>query len=271
MADFLAQAQAQPATTVLAVALAALFPALLRRDVGLSYSAVVEHRELWRCFVAQVAHVDLIHLAFNLSALWSIGIVERTQELGTLYYLKTTALLFLLSPAMTLLLYHLLIHMAHKPEYAHTSAVGYSCVLFGWMALLSSPRHPGGITMLPVFGLASVPAWATPWASLVITSLLIPSASFIGHLGGMLAGYLVALGTFQFLSAGWVLGLFGWAALGLGWAAARSRELVPYIRLPSSIAGLGGGGSGSGDVESGGSGSGGGKVRIGANGEILRG
>lgn len=30
--------------------------------------------------------------------------------------------------------------------------------------------------MLPVFGLASVPAWATPWASLVITSLLIPSA-----------------------------------------------------------------------------------------------
>lgn len=94
------QAQSQPATTVLAVALAALFPALLRRDVGLSYSAVVEHREVWRCFVAQLAHVDLIHLAFNLSALWSIGIVERTQGLGVLYYLRTTVLLLLLSPAV---------------------------------------------------------------------------------------------------------------------------------------------------------------------------
>ena len=30
--------------------------------------------------------------------------------------------------------------------------------------------------MLPLFGLASVPMWATPWASLLITSLLIPKA-----------------------------------------------------------------------------------------------
>lgn len=122
----------------------------------------------------------------------SIGIVERTQGLGTPYFLKTTALLFLLSPAVsrvcggsccsapasfthqlpcrrgapgwpllrpstapalhaapalqiTVLLYHLLIHAAHKPEYAHTAAVGFSCVLFGWMALLSSPRHPGAL------------------------------------------------------------------------------------------------------------------------------
>lgn len=94
------QAQAQPATTVLCVALAALFPALLRRDVGLSYSAVVEHREYWRGGAAQLAHVDLIHLAFNLSALWSIGIVERTHDLGVLYYLRTTALLLLLSPVV---------------------------------------------------------------------------------------------------------------------------------------------------------------------------
>ena len=57
----------------------------------------------------------------------------------------------------------------------------------------------------------------------------------------MLAGYLVALGTSQLLPTAWLLTLFGWAALGLGWAAARSRQLVPYIRLPSSIAGLGGG------------------------------
>ena len=30
--------------------------------------------------------------------------------------------------------------------------------------------------MLPLFGLASVPMWLTPWTSLLITSLLIPKA-----------------------------------------------------------------------------------------------
>ena len=253
---------------------------------------------------------------------------------------------------MTLLLYHLLIHVAHKPEYAHTSAVGYSCVLFGWMALLSSPRHPGahdamlGGTSwqccfnfnslgphicllllqqahartlflprccrwhhhaarvwagqragvghalgqpghhLPPHPLRQVGAASSAWAvgscdclqtccmscavcaaPLILAPPCCASSSFIGHLGGMLAGYLVALGTFQFLPTGWVLSLFGSATLGLDWAAARSRDLVPYIRLPSSIAGLGSGSSSDGDVESGGSG----KVRIAANGEIVRG
>ena len=41
--------------------------------------------------------------------------------------------------------------------------------------------------MLPLFGLASVPMWATPWASLLITSLLIPKArcgqAFLGGQG----------------------------------------------------------------------------------------
>ena len=86
----------------------------------------------------------------------------------------------------------------------------------------------------------------------------------------MLSGYLLALGTLNFLSAGWVLSLLAWGTLGLGWAAARSRELVPYIRLPSSITGSGSGGAG--DLESGSGGGGGkGSVRITAKGDIVRG
>ena len=34
--------------------------------------------------------------------------------------------------------------------------------------------------MLPLFGLASVPMWLTPWASLLITSLLVPKARWVG-------------------------------------------------------------------------------------------
>lgn len=56
---------------------------------------------MWRCGAAQLAHVELLHLAFNLSALWSVGLVERAAELGSAYYAKQTALLFLLSPLVS--------------------------------------------------------------------------------------------------------------------------------------------------------------------------
>lgn len=54
-------------------------------------------------------------------------------------------------------------------------------------------RRPGGITMLPLFGAANIPMWASPFASLLLTSLLIPKASFVGHLAGILAGYLISI------------------------------------------------------------------------------
>ncbi|EFN58079.1 hypothetical protein CHLNCDRAFT_142374 [Chlorella variabilis] len=253
------QALAQPATSALALLLTVAYALIQWRhlgypDVGLSYDRVVVHRELWRTAASQLAHIDLVHLAFNLSALWSIGLVERT--LGTLHYLQHTALLFLLSPAICILIYHLLIVVGQREQYREVTAVGYSCVLFGWMSLMATSK-PGGITMLPVFGLASIPLWATPWASLLITSLLIPRASFVGHLAGMLAGYAVALGAFSWLNPWWSLSLLAWAAMGLSYAAARSRQLVIlYIRLPGGAAfGLGGspgGGGGGGDAESGG-------------------
>lgn len=39
----------------------------------LALPKVVSHRELWRCAACQLLHIDLLHLLFNLSALWSIG------------------------------------------------------------------------------------------------------------------------------------------------------------------------------------------------------
>ncbi|PSC69748.1 rhomboid family [Micractinium conductrix] len=262
----LVEALQQPATTAIALLLLAVYLLLHQRhlsyaDVGLSYDRVVTHRELWRCAACQVAHLDFIHLAFNLSTLWSLGLVKRTSGLGPGYFLHTTVLLFLLCPAICVLLYHVLIVALKREQYRDVTAVGYSCVLFGWMTLLAT-RQPGGITMLPLFGLASVPMWLTPWASLLITSLLVPKASFIGHLAGILAGYAAAFGLLSWLSPYWTVSLVAWAALLTGHAAARTQQLtIPYIRLPAAAAGLrllGGGGSsssgGGGDVESGGGG-----------------
>lgn len=165
-------------------------------DVGMSYENVIDQGEVWRCVTSQFSHVELLHLIFNLSALWSIGIAERA--VGHLYYIKQTSLLLLLSPIICLLLYHAAIQLAHREEYRSVTALGYSCVLFGWMTVLAV-RQPAGITMLPIFGITSLPMWLTPFGSLIFTSLIIPRASFVGHLAGILAGYIISLPIFDFV------------------------------------------------------------------------
>lgn len=99
----LTQALQQPATSALTVACVGIWYLLHRwglgyPEVGMSYEAVVQRRELWRAVTSQLSHVELLHLLFNASALWTIGLVERAPVLGTRYYLQYSALLFLLSP-----------------------------------------------------------------------------------------------------------------------------------------------------------------------------
>ena len=55
------------------------------------------------------------------------------------------------------------------------------------MTLLAA-RGKGSFSVL---GLAEVPMWASPFASLVLTSVLVPQASFLGHLAGIAAGFAV--------------------------------------------------------------------------------
>lgn len=100
------QALHQPATSVLVLACCGIWYLLHRwglgyPDVGMSFDAVVANHELWRMVTSQLSHVDLLHLVFNVSALWSVGIVERARGLGTVYYLQQSALMFVLSPLVS--------------------------------------------------------------------------------------------------------------------------------------------------------------------------
>lgn len=170
-----------------------------------------------------------------------------------------------------LAIYHAAIYLFHKEHYRHVTAMGYSAVIFGWMAMLSARKmllslttcfplhqhhciartlptpsfacnctnqavseykaasvqcsmvsspvvsHPcrpvltaaplhcnsvvsiiyhnvsaGGISNFSIFGMVQLPMSLAPFGALVITSVIIPQASFIGHLSGILMGYLMA-------------------------------------------------------------------------------
>ena len=67
-------------------------------QVGLSYETAMEGQH-WRIITSAFSHISVIHLVFNMSALWSLGIVEQLGDLGlgAQFYLHYTLVLIVLS------------------------------------------------------------------------------------------------------------------------------------------------------------------------------
>eukprot|EP00850_Spirogloea_muscicola_P005096 SM000023S07552 [mRNA] locus=s23:128743:130625:+ [translate_table: standard] len=200
-------------------------------DVGINYEAVVTQCQYWRLLTAAFSHISVVHLVLNMSALWSIGTVEALGNLGLgiKYYLKQTLLLLLLSGPLVIAMYHLLIHRFRLDHYRRVVAVGYSCVVFGWMTVLAV-KQPS--SRLDLFGLFSLPINLAPLESLVLTSIVVPQASFMGHLAGILVGYAVAWELLPALSDYWAVSLLLWLTLGFTVSLKQTSGLaMPFISI----------------------------------------
>jgi membrane associated rhomboid family serine protease len=81
----------------------------------------------------------------------------------------------IISFVFNLAVYKLLIWKLNWDHYRQVNAVGYSCVLFGWMtiAVLLQPD-----AKFDIFGIG-IPMIVVPFMSLIFTQLLIPQASFV--------------------------------------------------------------------------------------------
>ncbi|KAJ0091889.1 hypothetical protein Patl1_26422 [Pistacia atlantica] len=99
-----------------------------------------------------------------MSALWSLGVVEQLGHmgLGVAYYLQYTLILVVLSGALVLGMYHILIQRFKLEYFRRVTAVGFA-----------------------------------PFESLIFTSIIVPQASFLGHLSGIFVG-LKRSGTYDF-------------------------------------------------------------------------
>ena len=177
-------------------------------DVGLSYEAAMEGGQYWRIITSAFSHVSVVHLVFNMSALWSLGAVE--QLLGFQYYLHYTVVLVVLSGLLVLGTYHVMIQRFKVEYFRRVTAVGYSCVVFGWMTILAA-KQPS--SKLNLFGVLSLPISFAPFESLIFTSIMVPQASFIGHLSGIVVGYAIAWGLIHGMNNYWAVTMFGWIVL----------------------------------------------------------
>lgn len=145
---------------------------------------VEQHRDLKRLFLSAFYHIGESHLVYNMMSLLWKGIQLETS-MGSSEFASMVVTLLGLSQGVTLLLSKsLLLFFDYGRPYYREYAVGFSGVLFAMKVVLNSQSDYSNIHGL------IIPSRLAAWAELILIQVLVPDASFIGHLGGILAGIL---------------------------------------------------------------------------------
>ena len=147
-------------------------------DAGIVYEPFVAQGEWWRLITSAFIHFNLLHIGFNMYALWLFGpIIE--QMYGHLEFAAIYLLCAVGGSVLTILL---------SPAQAAGGASGAIFGLFGLAFVVSRRRHlllgPQARAILSQVGTLLV-------LNLVIT-FAVPGISITGHIGGLLVG--IALG-----------------------------------------------------------------------------
>ncbi|RYE83816.1 MAG: rhomboid family intramembrane serine protease, partial [Methanosarcinales archaeon] len=190
--------------------------------LAVSYNAVVVDRQLYRAVTACFVHGGILHLVFNMTSLYAISGVEAAA--GSYFYTKTTLLLLLVAELVSIALVSTLARWWGMTSALEQRAVGYSGILFGWSAIIAKWNPTAQVAFM---GLIPMPAWVSPFASLFLIQLLVPNASFVGHLSGIIAGFLIAFNAFAWLTGYWFWTLVAWMSV----ACLLSLKAHPAVRM----------------------------------------
>lgn len=217
-------------------------------SVAYSYDAVVGRGQYWRMLTASFAHFEPLHWLFNTVSLFQLGFLESVYGSAEYAYLSLDLVLVTMGICVTM--DHILIHRYNMTDVAQRTAVGYSCVLFAWMVAASVRMK----TFCPIFlfpsfcfdthniPLIGLPVNAGPIILLIVTKIVIPQSSFLGHLSGIVIGYPLAWNWLDWLTPPifsallatlYTCGkqLFVWRYPGFEQASAPLQDFVPAPSL----------------------------------------
>ncbi|THU69458.1 hypothetical protein C4D60_Mb08t14620 [Musa balbisiana] len=154
-------------------------------EVSFNPHLILKHGDLKRFFLSPFYHVGDAHLFYNMTSLLWKGIQLETS-MGSPQFASMVAALLGMSQGITLVLARsLLLFFDYEAAYYNQFSVGFSGVLFAMKVVLNA--HSDEYAYL--HGIV-VPARHAAWAELILIQLFVPGVSFLGHLGGILAGLL---------------------------------------------------------------------------------
>jgi membrane associated rhomboid family serine protease len=127
------------------------------------YGPLVAWGEWWRIPGSILEHGDAIHLLFNMSVVWTMG-MQLERELGAARMMAISVVTMLGASAMVLFM-----HFGQP-------TVGASGMILGWAG-----------AVLPIAN-RQARSSLTSWLIMTAVISLMPGVSWSGHLGGFLAG-----------------------------------------------------------------------------------
>jgi membrane associated rhomboid family serine protease len=148
-------------------------------EAGAIYAPAVAEGEWWRIFTSAFLHLGLLHLAFNMYALWLFGPIME-QLYGHVEY----AVLYLLCAAGGSVL-----TILASPQTPAAGASGAIFGLFGLAFVVSRRRH---LLLGPQARAILSQAGGLLLINLLIT-FTIPGISWTGHLGGLAIGVMIGM------------------------------------------------------------------------------
>eukprot|EP01138_Halocafeteria_seosinensis_P007471 gb/GECG01007637.1/.p1 GENE.gb/GECG01007637.1/~~gb/GECG01007637.1/.p1 ORF type:complete len:307 (+),score=17.16 gb/GECG01007637.1/:1-921(+) len=197
-------------------------------SLAVSLKQVVDDGEYWRLVTAGFTHGSAMHLLFNMASLWNMKFIE-SKALGSLEYLRDSIAILFVSKALMMLLHYLASRKFGFSRFDSMMSVGYSGVIFAWMTVTAMWNPSGEIN---VFGSFNIPTTLAPFGSLLFTQLIVPRASFTGHLAGIFAGFIASFGAFSWLNWYWMTALVATVgAVALVSAVATTSVNVPGISV----------------------------------------
>jgi membrane associated rhomboid family serine protease len=164
----------------------AVVPLPSSADAVLSLLMVDSHRT----FTSNFLHGSPTHILFNMLTLYGLG-DEFERRVGSTRFLHWLSVLATLGGVIDMLLCTVLYSVPWLPFFRACS-IGLSGFLFSMM--IDQTSRMDAARSVPLFcGTFNVPVRFYPWALLLLLALF-PGVSFVGHLAGILVGYLFARG-----------------------------------------------------------------------------
>jgi rhomboid domain-containing protein 1 len=150
----------------------------------------VWYRDDWkRLLLATFFHLDEWHLYFNMISLLWKGI-KLEKKFGSIYFFFLVAVFSVLVNIILVVLSICADRLTHDHSFITQCAAGFSGVLFALKVVLNDMDPTG---MQYIMGLP-VPSRLVCWAELILIHVMVPNASFLGHLSGIIAGLMYIMG-----------------------------------------------------------------------------
>jgi len=138
-----------------------------------------------RYILHSFVHANILHILFNSIALIHFSSsFERNVNIGSVL-LVYIVLIFSVLIAVFYSFTAKVLSIFFISKWMNTCTVGISGVLFSFITIESLKNE----TVKQIRGI-EIPSKYNPWILLIFTQLIWPKASFLGHLGGIVIGYL---------------------------------------------------------------------------------